>query len=149
MSLYIPNKFALYFHASRIVAASSYIFGCAKKCAGCQVHSCSGSLADISQQTGVTGRDRGGGAEHRVHTEWQWSLSGVHSIIPAQSGESGGCTPTLFYYIYHHVQSCGVRSCWEVWYAISPLPLYVLCGSEPVAEFWNGKERERDQREER
>ncbi len=22
----------------------------------------------------------------------------------------GGCTPTLFHYIYHHVQSCGVNS---------------------------------------
>ncbi len=92
------------------------IFGCAKKCAGCRVHSCSGSLADISQQAGVTGRDRVEvGAEHRVHTQsGNGHLSGVHSIMMeklAQSGESGGCTPTLFYYIYHHVQSCGVRSC--------------------------------------
>ncbi len=28
----------------------------------------------------------------------------------AQAGEGGGCTPTPF---RHHVQSCGVRSCWE------------------------------------
>ncbi len=28
----------------------------------------------------------------------------------AQPGEGGGCTPTHFHYVYHHVQSCGVRS---------------------------------------
>ncbi len=37
---------------------------------------------------------------HRVHTEWQWPLSGVHSIKiekaaqTAQPGEGVGCTPT-------------------------------------------------------
>ncbi len=35
---------------------------------------------------------------HRVHTEWQRPLSGVHSIMMeklAQAGEGGeGCTPT-------------------------------------------------------
>jgi hypothetical protein len=34
--------------------------------------------------------------DHRVHTEWQWPLSGVHTITmekSAQSGvDGGGCT---------------------------------------------------------
>jgi hypothetical protein len=28
----------------------------------------------------------------------------------AQPGEDGGCTTTPFHYIYHHSQSCSVRS---------------------------------------
>ncbi len=45
----------------------------------------------------------------------------------AQAGEGGGRTP--FNYIYHYVQSWGVRSSWEGRYTppISTLPLYVLC----------------------
>ena len=49
--------------------------------------------------------------KHRVHTEWQRPLSGIHSIMMeklAQACEGGGCTPTPFRYIYHHVQICGV-----------------------------------------
>ncbi len=46
---------------------------------------------------------------HRVHTEWQWPLPGVHSIKmvkPAQPGEAGGCTPPPFtLHIYLHKQS--------------------------------------------
>ncbi len=53
---------------------------------------------------------------HRVHTEWQWLISGVHSIrwknkpwlVGVVGG--GGCTPTPFHSIYHHVQSCSVIS---------------------------------------
>jgi hypothetical protein len=33
------------------------------------------------------------GCSHRVHPEWQWPLSGIHSIMmikSAQSGEGGG-----------------------------------------------------------
>jgi hypothetical protein len=47
----------------------------------------------------------------------------------AQPDESGGNTPTPLHYIYHHVQSCGVRSSWEGRYTpcFSTLPLYVLC----------------------
>jgi hypothetical protein len=36
--------------------------------------------------------------DHRVHTEWQRSISGVHSFMMeklAQAGEGGGCTPIL------------------------------------------------------
>ncbi len=43
------------------------------------------------------------GSEHRVHTEWQWPISGVHSIMMGKSvlaGEGGGCTPTPFHSIY-------------------------------------------------
>jgi hypothetical protein len=38
------------------------------------------------------------------------------------------CTPTPFYYIYHHLKSCGIRSSWEGRYTppISTLPIYVL-----------------------
>ncbi len=53
------------------------------------------------------------GSRHRVHTEWQLPPAGVHFNMMeklAQSGEGGGCTPTPFHFIYHHVQSCGVRS---------------------------------------
>ncbi len=49
------------------------------------------------------------------YTEWQLSLSGVHSIMMeklAQAGAGGGgCTPTPLHYIYHHVQSCGKCIC--------------------------------------
>ncbi len=44
------------------------------------------------------------------YTEWQWPLSGVHSIMMQNSsqageGEGGGCTPSPFHFIYHHKQS--------------------------------------------
>ncbi len=47
----------------------------------------------------------------------------------APAGEVGGNTPTSFHYIYHHVQSCGVRSSWRA----DTLPIfhlypYVFCG---------------------
>jgi hypothetical protein len=52
------------------------------------------------------------GHYHRVHTEWQWPFSGVHSIMMenfVQAGKGGECTRTSFHNIYHHVQSCCVR----------------------------------------
>jgi len=63
---------------------------------------------------------------HRVHT-------GVHSIMMEKStrpDEGGRCKPTPVHYVYHHVQSCSVRSSWEGRYTppISTLPPYVLCG---------------------
>jgi hypothetical protein len=39
------------------------------------------------------------------YTELQPLLSGVHSVMKvklALADEGGGCTPTPFYYIYHH-----------------------------------------------
>jgi hypothetical protein len=30
------------------------------------------------------------GCSHRVHTEWQWQLSGIHYVKSAQSGKDGG-----------------------------------------------------------
>jgi hypothetical protein len=62
----------------------------------------------------VSGRGLGGdedgreGKGHRVHTEWQWPLSGAHSIMEklAQPGAGGGC----FHSIYHHKPSCCVCS---------------------------------------
>jgi hypothetical protein len=49
------------------------------------------------------------GHMHRVHTDWQWPLSGVHSIMmekSAQLGEDWGvhADPLSLYSIYHHVQ---------------------------------------------
>ncbi len=66
---------------------------------------------------------------HRVHTEWQRPLSGVHFHMMeklVQAGEGGGCMLTRFQYIYHHVHSCRVRSSWEGRYipyisSLSPL----------------------------
>ncbi len=52
----------------------------------------------------------------------------------SQAGQGGGSTPTHFYYIYHHIQSCGVRSNWEGRYILpislqySTPPLYALRG---------------------
>ncbi len=60
------------------------------------------------------------------YTEWQWPLSGVHSIMMeklAQAGECGWVHATPFQYIYHHIQSCGVRSSWEGRYTF---PLFLL-----------------------
>jgi hypothetical protein len=42
----------------------------------------------------------------------------------SQPDEGGGCTPTPFHSIYHHVQSCCVSRYTS---PISALPLYVLC----------------------
>ncbi len=50
---------------------------------------------------------------HRAHTEWQRPPSSVHSIMMekfVQAGEVGGCKPTHFHSIYHHVCSC-VEEC--------------------------------------
>ncbi len=49
-----------------------------------------------------------------TQSAWQRPFSGINSIMMEkldQAGEGGGCTPTPFHYIYHHVQSCGVRCC--------------------------------------
>jgi hypothetical protein len=67
-----------------------------------------------------------GGGGHRVHTERQLPLSGVHSIMMKKStlaGEGGGCTPTCFHYIYHHVQSCVYPPAERA----DTLPLFHLC----------------------
>ncbi len=77
--------------------------------------------------------------KHRVHTEWQWPLSGVHSIMmekSAQPGEDGVCTPvvppftlsTITYKVYCSVRSSGDGISTP---PISTLPLYVLCAREP------------------
>jgi len=35
-----------------------------------------------------------------TYIEWQWPLSGIHSMMEksAQAGEGGGCTPIPFHY---------------------------------------------------
>jgi hypothetical protein len=53
----------------------------------------------------------------------------------AQAGEGGGCTPTPFHYIYHHVYKVVVYVPAEkadTLPLISTLQLYVLCG----VHFW-------------
>ncbi len=61
--------------------------------------------------------------------------SGVYSIMIVKSAQPGGGRgvrdpPPPFHSIYHHEQSCGVRSSREGRNTphISPLPFYVLCG---------------------
>ncbi len=48
--------------------------------------------------------------------------------LSAQSGESGGCTPSPFHSIYHHEKSCGVRFSWEGRYTLyfSSTPICTL-----------------------
>ncbi len=76
------------------------------------------------------------GSDHRVHTKWQWVLSGVHSIMKIKSACYVGVhgTPSPFHSIYHHKQSYCVRSSWEGRYTplISPLPLYVDSGGDSM-----------------
>ncbi len=74
-------------------------------------------------------------ADHRAHRVAMATLSVVHSIMMeqwTQPGEGWGCAPAPFQCIYHHVQSCCVRSSWECRYThpISTLYLYVLCGTD-------------------
>jgi hypothetical protein len=72
--------------------------------------------------------------KHRVQTEWQLPISGVHSIMMekfAQDGEGGGYNPpSSFYSSYTHVQSSmyapAERA--DTHSYNSPLPLNVLCG---------------------
>ncbi len=53
----------------------------------------------------------------------------------AQPGEEGRCTPTPLHYIYHILQSCGVRSSWEGIYTspISTLPYMNSLCIKPLA----------------
>ncbi len=55
------------------------------------------------------------GLLHRLHivaTATFWRIFHMMEKF-AQAGEDGECTPTPFHYIFHHVQSWGVRSSWE------------------------------------
>ncbi len=64
---------------------------------------------------------------HRVHTEWQRPLSGVHFIMMeklAQAGKGVGARPPPFHYICPHVQSCSGRSSWEGSYTHTLFHLY-------------------------
>jgi hypothetical protein len=75
------------------------------------------------------------------YTEWQWPLSGIHSIMmvkSAQSGEGSVCTPRAL------PLSLYLPSQTKLWYTlqvrgqilyispISPLPLYVRYGQYPL-----------------
>ncbi len=68
----------------------------------------------------------------RMHTEWQRPLSGVYFITMeklALAGEGGRCTPTPFHSIYHHVESCSVRSMQLGGQIHSPIFISTLCTS--------------------
>ncbi len=71
---------------------------------------------------------------HRVHTRVaKAAFCRTHHQGKISPGRWGwGCTAAPFHYIYHHVQSCSVRSSWEVRYT-PPISFhlypYVLCGS--------------------
>ncbi len=74
-------------------------------------------------------------------TEWQMSLSGV-SIMMVRLG---GARPPPFTLqcIYHHVQSCGVRSNWEgrCTPPISTVPRYALCEFNQFCYYHLSKDR--------
>ncbi len=69
---------------------------------------------------------------HRVHTERQWPLSGVHSIMMVKSaqpggGGGGGSRPTPFT-LSTIMNKVVVSARWEGRYSpISPLQLYIYC----------------------
>ncbi len=69
---------------------------------------------------------------HRVHTEWQLPISGLHPIMTEKTGLAceggGGCMLTTLHSSYHHVQSCSVRSSWEGRYTpcIWSLPIFLV-----------------------
>ncbi len=47
------------------------------------------------------------------YTEWQWPIAGVHSLMMeklAKAGVDGRVHANPFHYIYHYIQSYGVRS---------------------------------------
>ncbi len=65
-----------------------------------------------SFQTGDVYRKEGNGVTQSTFTEWQWPLSGVHSIMvkSAQPGEGVGVRPPPFGSITYYIQSCDLRS---------------------------------------
>ncbi len=77
---------------------------------------------------------------HRVETDTFWrKFHHNGKICQGWCGEDGGCTPTPFHSIYHHLQSCDVRSSWEGWYThpISFLVIYLLCEEDPqIVSIW-------------
>ncbi len=67
---------------------------------------------------------------HRVATATFWrAFRHDNKISPAWW--AGACTPSPFHSIYHHQQSCGVRSSWEGRYMYSP---YFSC--TPICTLW-------------
>ncbi len=64
--------------------------------------------------------------DERVQIDWQWPLSGVHSMEKsAQPGEGGGCTPSpfsIFTITSKDEMWCNIRSSLEGTLPISPLP---------------------------
>jgi len=80
---------------------------------------------------------------HRVHTEWQLPLSGVHFILMEKSAQPGKVRagykrpPYFTISIPSRIQSCSVRSSWEGRYSTpnSTLPLHELCGFTSQFEF--------------
>ncbi len=65
---------------------------------------------------------------HRVHTEWQRPLSGVHSSMIeklAQAGEGEGARPPPCHYSYHAVYAPAEKADTLTLFHLYP---YVLCG---------------------
>jgi hypothetical protein len=78
---------------------------------------------------------------HRVHTEWQRPLPGVHSIMMEKldlAGEGGVVHAHPHHHIYHHVQDCCVRSSWEDRYTVPLFLLYPFMYSVGGGELWGG-----------
>jgi hypothetical protein len=68
---------------------------------------------------------------HRVHTEWQWPVSDVQSIMMEKSALAGGWGvhphPVSLYCIFHHVQSCSVYALAERANTLPVFHLYPMC----------------------
>ncbi len=96
--------------------------------------SCQSKRANGSLQ----GRRYAPQSTHRVTIADFWR-SFHHDGKSAQAGEGWWvhCTPTPFHSIYHHLQSCSVRSSWEGRHTptISSLPLYVVCDTHRPSQY--------------
>ncbi len=73
------------------------------------------------------------GYEHRVHTEWHWHLSGVHSIMmvnSAQPGKGGVSMPSPFHTIPSQTKLCTLqlkRQIHSPYFSSTPICTLGLC----------------------
>ncbi len=74
-------------------------------------------------------------------TQWQWPLSGVHSIMlvkSAQAGEDGGCTPSPFYSTYTITSKFAVSAPAECKADTLQYPYF---SSTPIFTLWFSQDR--------
>ncbi len=73
--------------------------------------------------------------DHKVHTEWQWPISGVHSIMmekPAHAGEGEGvhALPLSLYLPSRTKLQCAFQLRGQIHSPYFISTLYVLCGPD-------------------